>query len=137
MIEKLTNVWKWLGTKQLANAFKDHMIIKGVQKHDSRRKDNHNTYMIDGKSTNWNRVQCYYHKDSEKYCEENLLLVLRKEAGNYFIVQRKNDRAFEVDYSGIRHYDEKLLNEIYSEHQMLFDKLFEIAEQRNEGVERS
>ena len=136
MIEKLTKVWKQLGTKQFANVFKAYMITLGVKEHDSRRKVNLNTYMIDGKSTNWNRVQCYYHKDSEKYCEENLLLVLRKEAGNYFIVQRRDERAFEIDYSGLRHFDEKLLKEIYSEHKMLFDKLFEIAEQRSEGVER-
>jgi hypothetical protein len=82
--------------------------------------------MIDGKSTGWNRVQCYYHKDSHKYCEENLLLVLRKEAGDYFIIQRKEDRALEVDYSGLRHYDEKLLKEIMEEHKPLFDNLLSL-----------
>jgi hypothetical protein len=133
MIKKLTKVWKTFETGDFSIVFEGYMESLGVKKHDSRRKDNRNTYMIDGKSTNWNRVQCYYHKDSEKYCEENLLLVLRKEAGDYFIVQRRDKRAFEVDYSGIRHYDENLMNEIYAEHQPLFDKLFEIAEQRSEG----
>ncbi|NFM84781.1 zinc ribbon domain-containing protein, partial [Clostridium botulinum] len=31
--------------------------------------------------------------------------------------------AFEVDYSGIRHYEENLLNEIMKEHKPLFDSL--------------
>lgn len=123
--EKLINIWKFCETKQLAKIFEEYMKSIGVREYDPRRKDNDNTYMIDGKSTNWNRVQCYYHKDSHKYCEENLLLVLRKRAGGYFIIQRKENRAFEVDYSGIRHYDEVLLNEIIEEHKPLFDTLFE------------
>lgn len=127
MVDKLTQFWKTCTTKQLAMIFEEYMKSLGVKKWDARRKDNFNTYMIDGKSTGWNRVQCYYHKDSEKYCEENLLLVLRKEAGNYFIIQRKEDRAFEVDYSGIRHYDEKLLNEIMEEHKPLFETMLSIV----------
>lgn len=127
MEEKLTEFWKKCGTRLLAVMFEDYMIGLGIKKHDARRKDNTNTYMIDGNSTGWNRVQCYYHKDSEKYCEENLLLVLRKEAGDYFIIQRKEDRAFEVDYSGVRHYDEKLLKEIMEEHKPLFDAMLSIV----------
>jgi len=126
MVEKLTDVWKKCKTKQLAALFEIYMQSTGVKKYDERRKDNSNTYMIDGKSTGWNRVQCYYHKDSHKYCEENLLLVLRKEAGDYFIIQRKEDRALEVDYSGLRHYDEKLLKEIMEEHKPLFDNLLSL-----------
>jgi len=75
----------------------------------------------DGKSTNWNRVQCYYHKDSQKYGEEDLLIALRKRAGNYLIIGRQSNRAFEIDYSGIKHYDEVLLNEIIKEHKPLFE----------------
>lgn len=127
MVDKLTQFWKVCTTRQLAKIFEEYMTSIGVKKRDSRRPGNINTYMIDGKSTGWNRVQCYYHKDSEKYCEENLLLVLRKEAGDYFIIQRKDDRAFEVDCSGIRHYDEKLLNEIMEEHKPLFDSMLSIV----------
>lgn len=123
MKEKLTEVWKSCETKQLAKAFEDYMKSIGARKFDRRRKDNTNTYMIDGNGTGWNRVQCYYHKDSEKYTEEDLLIVLRKRSGDYFIVARKGERAFEVDYSGIRHYEEKLLSKIVEEHRHLFDSL--------------
>lgn len=128
MIEKLTAVWQKCKTKQLAAIFESYMESIGVRKYDVRRKDNINTYMIDGKSTGWNRVQCYYHKDSQKYCEEDLLLVLRKEAGDYFIIQRKEERALEVDYSGVRHHDETLLAQIMKDHKPLFDKLLAIAQ---------
>jgi hypothetical protein len=124
IVEKLTKVWKACETKQLAQIFEQYMISIGVKKHDNRKGNHLNTYMVDGKSTYWNRVQCFYHKDSTRYCEENLLLVLRKRAGDYFIVQRKETRAFEVDYSGIRHYDEALLKEIMDDHKPLFDTLF-------------
>lgn len=127
MQEKLTKLWRTCETKQLANKFEEYMKSIGVKRYDSRRKDNSNTYMIDGKSTGWNRVECFYHKDSTKYCEENLLIVLRKEAGNYFIIQRRENRAFECDYSGLRHYDENLLNEIIQEHKPLFDTLLSMV----------
>jgi len=127
LVEKLTAVWEKCETKQLAFVFERYMESIGARKYDKRRKDNKNTYMIDGISTGWNRVQCYYHKDSHKYCEEDLLLVLRKEAGDYFIIQRKEHRAFEVDYSGLRHYDEALLSEIIIDHKPLLDRLFEIT----------
>ena len=121
MIDKLIKLWKTYETKQLANVFEQYMKSIGVKKYDSRRKDNSNTYLIDGKSTNWNRVQCYYHKDSQKYGEEDLLIALRKRAGNYLIIGRQSNRAFEIDYSGIKHYDEVLLNEIIKEHKPSFE----------------
>ena len=122
MIEKLIKLWKTYETKQLANVFEQYMKSIGVKKYDSRRKDNSNTYLIDGKSTNWDRVQCYYHKDSQKYGEEDLLIALRKRAGNYLIIGRQSNRsAFEIDYSDIKHYDEVLLNEIIKEHKPLFE----------------
>lgn len=128
MREKLTSIWRLCETKQLAEIFEEYMKSIGVKKRDGRRKNNNNTYMIDGKCTRWNRVQCYYHKDSEKYLEENLLIVLRKRAGAYFIIERKGIRAFEVDHSGIRHYEEKLLNEIMKEHKPLFDALMRLVD---------
>lgn len=39
------------------------------------------------------------------------------------IIQRKKDRAFEVDYRGVIHHDEALLQEIVKEHKPLFDDL--------------
>ena len=123
MKDKLTEVWKLCETKQLAKIFEDYMKSIGVRKHDGKRKDNTNSYMIDGKSTSWNRVQCYYHKDNEKYASENLLIVLRKRSGDYLIIERRSKRAFEVDYHGVIGYDENLLKEIMEEHKPLFDTL--------------
>lgn len=128
MIVKLTEVWKTCETKQLAKIFKEYMEGIGAEKWDSRRKDNLNTFFIDGKSTGWNRATCYFYKESANYANHNLEIVLRKRAGNYLIVGRKGERAFEVDYSGIRHYDETLLNEIMEEHKPLFDKLISITD---------
>jgi hypothetical protein len=130
---KLTEVWKMCETKQLANVFEQYMKSIGVRKYVGRRKDNSNTYMIDAKSTNWNRVQCYYFKDSIKYEDREFLIVLRKEAGNYLIVEKKSKRAFEVDYSGIKHYNEKLLTEIIEEYKPLFDSLFKLVLQCAKG----
>jgi len=124
MIEKLTKLWKTCETKELALIFESYMKEIGVRKTDRRRKDNINTYLIHGDSTNWNRVQCYYQKDSEESRKENVLLTLRKRAGDYFIIEREGVRAFEVDYRGLVHYNEVLLNEIIKEHQLLFDNLF-------------
>lgn len=127
MQEKLTGFWKVCETRQLSKIFTEYMKGLGVNKWDSRSDDNRNTYLVDAKSTEWNRAQCYYYKDSERYMEENLGIVLRKESGNYLIITKEGERAFEVDYSGIRNLDEKLLNEIVEEHKSLFDKLFKLV----------
>jgi hypothetical protein len=124
MIEKLTALWKICSTKQLAKAFEEYMKSLNIKKWRSNRKDNSNTYLIDGESTHWNRVQCYYYKDTQSFGAEDLKVVLRKEAGNYLIIAKKGNRAFEIDHRGIRHYDEILLNEIIEEHKPLFDLLF-------------
>lgn len=120
---RLTTLWKMGETKSVAHIFEEYMNVQGARKLDRRRKDNSNTYLIDGKSTGWNRVECYYHKDSEVFAEEDLLIVLRKRAGSYLIIARKGVRAFEVDYDGIKHYDKKLLKEIMENHKPLFDAL--------------
>jgi hypothetical protein len=125
--EKLTEVWKSCETKQLAKIFEDYMKSIGVRKRDGKRKDNSNSYMIDGKSTAWNRVQCYYHKDNEKYASEDLLIVLRKRSGDYLIIERLSKRAFEVDYHGVITYDESRLKEIIDEHKPLFDALIALT----------
>lgn len=125
MKEKLTQLWERCDTKLLADIFETYMKNLSIKKYDGRKKDNTNTYDIDGDSTIWARVQCYYYTDSTEYQKENLLLVLRKEAGDYFLIQRKNKRAFEIDYGGLKCYNEELLNEILNEHKILFDNLFE------------
>lgn len=126
MKEKLIKIWKSCETKQLAAVFEEYMKSLGIRKYDGRRKDNSNTYMIDGSSTNWNRVQCFYFKDSIRYEDRSLLIVLRKRSGNYFIVEKECIRAFEIDYSGTRHYDQTLLSEIIKEHKLLFDNLLKV-----------
>ncbi|GAA0076159.1 hypothetical protein UT300005_05370 [Clostridium sp. CTA-5] len=110
-------------TKELARVFVEYMISIGVRKFDRRRKDKVNTYSVDGDSTGWNRVECYYHKDSIKYCEEDLDITLRKRSGYYLIIGRKGERAFERSYDSIVHYDYKLFNEIVQDHQKLFQML--------------
>jgi hypothetical protein len=127
VIVKLKDVWEKCGTRQMAKIFEEYMASIGVKKYDPRRNNNHGTCLIDGKSTNWNRVQCHYYKDSTMYCEEDLLLVLRKKAGDYFIIQRGEVRAFECDHRGVINYDESLLNEIVKDHKPLFDTLLSIA----------
>lgn len=126
--EELTKLWKTCETKQLANIFKKYMESMGVKKWDSRRKDNLNTYFIDGKSTGWNRATCYYYKDCVNYADENLLIVLRKRSGSYLIVGKQGKRAFEVDYHGVLHYDEDLLKEILEEHKSLLDALLALED---------
>lgn len=125
-MNRLIKLWQECETKQLAKIFAEYMESIEVKKRDKRRKSNSNTYMIDGKSTSWNRVQCYYHKENERYASENLLLVLRKRSGSYFIIERMGKRAFEVDHRGIIDYDEDLLKEIIEEHKPLFDTLFQL-----------
>lgn len=123
MKDKLFKILESYETKQLAEIFKNYMESIGVKKLDRRRKDNTNTYSVHGDCTNWNRVECYYHKDSLGYTEEDLDITLRKEAGYYLIIGRKGQRAFERSYNSIVHYDEKLLSEIVKDHKPLFDML--------------
>lgn len=123
MKDKLTEVYNTHETKQLAKVFEDYMKSIGARKHDGRRKDNTNTYVVHGDCTSWNRVTCYYQKESEKYREENLEIVLRKRAGSYMIISKKGARAFEVSYGDIVYYEEELLKEIMAEHKPLFDML--------------
>lgn len=131
MIEQLTKVWKSYETRELAKIFETYMKNIGAKKHilnnsTYEKKDGKpNSYFIDGKTTGWNRVQLYYCKEPFEFCNEDLEITLRKRAGNYLIIARKGERAFEVDYSGLRNYNESLMNEIYSDHKELFDVLFE------------
>ena len=123
LIEKLTSLWKTRETKQLAKIFKDYMESIGAKKWNSKRKDNLNTYLIDGKSTDWNRATCYYYKECANYADENISMVLRKRGGSYLIIAKRGIRAFEVDYHRVLHYEEELLKDIIEEHKPLFASL--------------
>ena len=114
-------------TKQLAYIFQTYMKSIGVKKRDNRRKNNVNTYSIHGDCERWNRVECYYHKDSSEYSKVDLDITLRKRAGYYLIIGRKDKRAFERSYDSIVYYDEKLLNEIVKDHKPLFDMLASVV----------
>lgn len=127
MQEKFTELWKRCKTKQLAKVFKEYMLNLGVVKWDYRKKVSPNTFYAESTCGNWNRATCTYLKDSTKFFEHDLEIVLRKEAGNYLIISRRGKRAFEVDHGGIKHYEAKLLDEIMSDHKPLFDKLFEVT----------
>lgn len=110
-------------TKELARVFVEYMLTIGAKKLDRRKKDKTNTYSLDGETTGWNRVECYYHKDSIEYGKEDLDITLRKRSGYYLIIGRKGDRAFERSYDDIVHYDEKLFNEIVQDHKKLFQMI--------------
>lgn len=125
MIDELTRYYKELETKQLADMFIQYMQELGIKKCDMRRKDNFNTYWVDGKSENWNRTMCYYYKDTEVFSKDDIGIILRKRGGHYLIVQRKMKRAFEIDYRGIITYDEELLKDILRDHGRLFEMLSE------------
>ena len=124
MKDKLTKVWKTYSTKKLAKIFESYMQSIGARKYDGRREDNSNSYLISKDTPNWCRVQLYYHKNAWDFGNEDLLIVLRKKAGNYLIVEKKDVRAFEVDDYGIKHYEEDLLKEIIEENKPLFDSIF-------------
>lgn len=126
MEEKLIKVWKTFSTKELALVFERYMKSIGVEKDDRRKKNQQKSYFIDGKSTNWNKVECYYFQKGKPYYNIALKIVLRKEAGNYFIMQNGGERVFEVDYSGIRNYKPDLLEVTINAHKPLFDALFAI-----------
>lgn len=132
MEEKLIKLLDVLETKSLAYIFKSVMERQGIRKYDGRKKDNTNTYYADGKCDNWNRVFCIYYKDSTKPGEENLEITLRKRAGYYLIIERKEERTVEVTWSAkqgkviLLTYNEKLFDEILKDHKILFDLLFKL-----------
>lgn len=117
----LTEFYENYDTGDLKNIFSRYMREIGARKIDHRRKDNSNTYLIDGESTDWNRVECYYHKNNPKtYGDHDLEIVLRKRMGDYLIVAKGLERAFEISYGKVINYDENLLTEIVKEHPMIF-----------------
>lgn len=122
---ELTRYYEELGTKQLADIFVEYMQKLGIKKCDMRRKDNFNTYWVDGKHEKWDRVMCHYYKDTEVFANDDIGIILRKRGGHYLIIQRKMKRAFEIDHKGIIAYDEELLKKIMNDHARLFEMLSE------------
>lgn len=101
----------------MAVIFERYMHSIGARKMDKRRNVNSNTYLIDGKDSSWNRVECYYHKDNDTtYGTEDLSVVFRKRHGRYLIVSRKGKRALEISYGHIIKHDKRLLIEIINDH---------------------
>ena len=128
MKDKLINVWKELSTHDIAMLFKAYVESKGYRKIDNRRKDNNKVYIIDGDSTNWNRVECYIWDNGFKWGEQVFGIVLRKKSGDYLIVSHKDfKRAFEISFGDIINYDEVLLAQAYSEHKEFFDSMFKLV----------
>lgn len=128
MKDTLIKILEQCETKEIAKVFENYMQSIEVNKLDRRRKNNLNTYCICGKCTNWNRVECYYYKDSVEFSNENLEIVLRKRSGYYFIIARNGTRAFECSWDNkILAYDESLLNEIVEEHKVLFESFKQLV----------
>jgi len=124
--DRLTQVWENGKPKQFAKIFKEYAISRGLEQVNNETKDYSNKYLALSTcgGITWNRVNCYYMLEKERFGNENLAITLRKKSGSYFIIERNGERAFEVDYSGIRHYKEELLNEIIEEHKPFFEILF-------------
>lgn len=124
----LMDVYNNLETKEVANIFKIYMEGLHARTVHSRRKDNSNTYLIDGKSTSWNRVECYYYKKNDtEFGHEDLRFILRKRQGRYLIVERNGVRAFEISYGTVITHNKELLAEIARDHGALFIMLREDA----------
>lgn len=100
----------------------------GAKKLDRRRKDTSNTYRIDGDSTNWNRVKCYYYRNSgdyQKYGQFEFCITLRKRAGSYLLIEVGNtnchiERPYEISYGKVIRYDKELMKELIKKHHKLF-----------------
>ena len=115
-------------TKDLAQLFESYMKSIGAKRLDPKRADNANTYQIDGKSTNWNRVECTYYRengDHLKYGRSEFCITFRKRSGRYLLLETGNQtcdikRPYEISYGDIVHYDEKELTRLQNLHPGLF-----------------
>lgn len=129
--EILENYYRTKDTRDLANLFKRYMHEIGARKLDRRRKDTSNTYQIDGSSTNWNRVQCYFYRASEDhkcYGKFEFSIVFRKRAGDYLLIEVGSssgdiERPYEISCGKLIHYNKELLAELVKLHQKLFEMM--------------
>lgn len=127
----LEQYYKKHDTKDLANLFQAYMTEIGASKLDKRKKDSSNTYRIDGETTNWNRVECYYYRnqdDYEKYGKFEFCITLRKRAGDYLLIEVGNEkqeikRPYEISCGKVVHFDKDLLTELVSKHPKLFSMM--------------
>ena len=127
----LENYYRTKDTKDLAALFEKYMTENGAKKLDRRRKDTSNTYQIDGDSTNWNRVQCYYYRncgDHQCYGKFEFNIVFRKRAGDYLLIEVGSPdgdiaRPYEISCGKIIHYNKKLLTELIKQHPKLFEMM--------------
>ena len=103
----------------------------GARNLDCRQKDTSNTYSIDGDSTNWNRVQCYYYRnngDWKEYGKFEFKIAFRKKAGDYLLIEVGSSngdiaRPYEISYGDVIHYNEELLTKLVEQHPKLFEML--------------
>ena len=115
-------------TRDLALLFENYMEEIGARKLDRRRKDTSNTYQIDGDSTDWNRVECYYYRNSgdyQRYGGFEFCITLRKRAGDYLLIEvggvnEEIKRPYEISCGEIVNYDKELLTELIKNHPKLF-----------------
>lgn len=126
--EILEKYYRNKDTKDLAALFERYMAEIGARKLDRRRKDTSNTYQVEGDSTNWNRVECYYYRNSgdyQKYGKFEFCITLRKRAGSYLLIETGNPncdiaRPYEISYGEIIHYNKELMTELVKQHPKLF-----------------
>lgn len=119
-------------TKDLALLLKTYMGEIGARKLDRRRKDTSNMYQIEC-STNWNRVRCYYYKNSgdyQRYGRFNFCITFRKRDGDYLLIEVGSpngeiERPCEISFGKIVHYDKELMTELIKEHPKLFAMICE------------
>lgn len=131
--EILEKYYKTKDTRDLADLFKKYMTEIGAKKLDRRRKDTSNTYQIDGNSTNWNRVSCYYYRNSgdhQQYGKYEFCIVFRKRAGDYLLIEIGNSdcdiqRPYEISCGKVICCDKALLTELIKQHPKLFSMMCE------------
>lgn len=129
-LEILNRVYLELDTGDMKNIFEKYMVeTLGVRKIDMRRKDKSNTYLVDGKSTNWNRVECFYYKDCDAYRQYGkfeFCIAFRKRNGSYLLIQTGSpscsiNRIIEISYGGIIKFDETQFQTFLAKHEHLFE----------------
>lgn len=136
----LVEYYEKCDTKDLAFLFERYMQEIGARKLDRRRKDTANTYWIDGDSTGWNRVECYYYKNSgdyRRYGRFAFCITFRKRAGDYLLIEvgspnEEIRRPFEISFGKIVHYDKDLLTKLGKEHPKLFAMMCDKEREKNE-----
>ena len=137
--EILERFYKTQDTRDLANLFESYMKEIGARKLDRRRKDTSNTYTIDGDSTGWNRVECYYYRNSgdwRKYGKFEFCITLRKRSGNYLLINVGNEnceikRVFEISFGKIIHYDKELMTELIKWYPRLLSMMCDLEDHKN------